>query len=132
MTKEILFRGKCENTGEWHYGGIETNRVHFAIIYDKEMPYNNLCKVIPETVGQYTGKEDIKHKKIFEHDIIRFNKKYIAKIIYNQKTCSFEAWYTFIAGAYGEKATNTFNLTSLDDIEVIGNIHNNPELLGEE
>ena len=70
--------------------------------------------------------------RIFEGDICRFkrfNDVHVGKIIFNETTASFVMKYQSIVGAYGEKATHKMLLSVCDDIEVIGNIHDNPELL---
>ena len=88
--------------------------------------------VIPETVGQQTGLTDKNGVKIFEGDICRFkrfNDIYVGQIVFNVKTASFVMWYSSTVGAYGEKATHKMLLSVCDEIEVIGNIHDNPEIL---
>ena len=89
-------------------------------------------EVIPETIGQYTGLTDKNGKKIFEGDICRFkrfNDIHVGEIVFNVTTASFVMRYQSIVGAYGEKATQKMLLSVCDDIEVIGNIHDNPELM---
>lgn len=133
--REILFRGKREDN-QWEYGNyyiaekLDKSGVEYFIIdIDAE---GSQHYVIPETVGQYTGLTDKKGKKIFEGDIAkfrRFENNYIGKIVFNYKTAGFEFWWNVIVGAYGEKARHTANLSVCDEIEVIGNIHDNLDLL---
>lgn len=147
--RDILFRGQTRRKGEyivnmagdkceshWVYGGIfpQNKDGDFAIIYQQE-PEIRKFTVYADTVGQYTGLTDKNGVRIFEGDICRFkrfNDIYIGKIVFNVKTASFVMWYQSIVGAYGEKATHKMLLSVCDDIEVIGNIHDNPELLGGE
>ena len=147
--RDILFRGQTRRKGEyivnmagdkceshWVYGGIfpQNKDGDFAIIYQQE-PEIRKFTVYAETVGQYTGLTDKNGVKIFEGDICRFkrfNDVHIGKIVFNATTASFVMWYQPIVGAYGEKATQKMLLSVCDDIEVIGNIHDNPELLGGE
>ena len=137
--REILFRGKRADNGEWIEGfcsGEEYNLYTHSIEYILRIqPLGNCVSlgVIPETVGQYTGLTDKNGKKIFEGDIAklkRFEDICIGKIVFNSKTAGFEFWWNVKVGAYGEKATYKANLSVCENIEVIGNIHDNPELLG--
>ena len=134
--REVIFRGKRTDNGKWVNGYLYITHIgsHEIGSYDAEINIERLTfDVIPETVGQYTGLTDKNGKRIFEGDICRFkrfNDIYIGKIVFNVKTASFVMWYQSIVGAYGEKATHKMLLSVCDGIEVIGNIHDNPELLG--
>lgn len=137
--REILFRGKRIDNGEWVYGyyickqdpllpGIDTNVI---VIFD-ENSMSVWNKVDPSTIGQYTGLNDKNGTKIFEGDILRVSKyreTYLSKIVFNEKTAGFEFWWRFTCGAYGEQATGMYNMAQFEDVEVIGNIHDSPELL---
>lgn len=137
--REILFRGKKPITENWVYGtgllfdGINTwvvgNSSHKPIAFGEE----HYC-VIPKTVGQFTGLTDKNSKKIFEGDIVQFE-KYATEISNNVYAVKYDAEIaTFIGVKYSEIYETSF--TTFDDdsefIEVIGNIHDNPELLGGE
>lgn len=92
MSREILFRGKRINNGEWVYGYLArfrnfANEVYTSIIQINDYEtqecsiQDNTC-VIPETVGQFTGLVDKNGKKIFENGyIIIDNKTY--KVTFN-------------------------------------------------
>ena len=130
--REILFRGKRTDNGTWAYGYLFCIWERTYLCWGTTNDVPNMKEVIPETIGQYTGLTDRNGKKIFEGDICRFkrfNDIYIGKIVFNVKTASFIMWYQPIVGAYGEKATQKMLLSVCDNIEVIGNIHDNPELL---
>ena len=133
--REILFRGKTSD-GEWVEGDVLQTRYHSGHIEYQIMPQTPVSSaypVLPETVGQYTGLTDRNGiKMIFEGDICRFkrfNDVHVGKIIFNETTASFVMRYQSIVGVYGEKATHKMLLSVCDDIEVIGNIHDNPELM---
>lgn len=130
--REILFRGKRIDNGEWVIGFLSKtrgldNKLHICIDYEEK---GVMCSsiVIPETIGQYTGLTDKNGKKVFEGDIVKTdkfsepNKQYIIK-------------YDLQFGAFiGCDRYNLYFVTfdgDSDEFEVIGNIHDNPELLKE-
>lgn len=134
--REILFRGKRIDNGEWIQGFLSKSRnteekpalLKFCIDYEENgVMYSAI--VDPETIGQYTGLTDKNGKRIFEGDIIKH---------YNRKDDStiFDTGRVFWRGEYAR-----FLRTSEDECkyfliedmscpyEVIGNIYDNPELL---
>lgn len=125
--REILFRGKRKSNGEWVYGnycGAEylTNEgIEHLII---EVPRSgSSAQVILETVGQYTGLTDKNGKKIFEGDIL----SYIEKIETRSKGKET------LKGIYEVKfeycGFSPLDCLACNHLEIIGNIHDNPELL---
>lgn len=129
--REILFRGK-DIAGNWHYGDYEYFTDDFVkIVNHKEHEYGK--KVEFETVGQFTGLKDKNGKKIFEGDIIK-SKKY-GKIIGHSTVNDFDVFVVIYEPAMFrlENTHRAFNLVGKVgkgiDYEVIGNIHDNPELL---
>ena len=133
--REILFHGKRVDNSEWVEGDVLQTRYHSGHIEYQIMPQTPVSSaypVLPETIGQYTGLTDRNGKRIFEGDICkfkRFNDVHIGKVVFNVTTASFIMWYQPIVGAYGEKATQKMLLSVCDNIEVVGNIHDNPELM---
>ena len=125
--REILFRGISEVTKEWVYGYLVKTQIkgkeYFTIV-----PYEDLMKtliekrwfqVIPETVGQYTGLTDKNGKKIFEGDIVRKPELYMNAVgVIRYGGTHFRC---------SCKEYPDLGIWTLD--EVIGNIHDNPELL---
>ena len=132
--REILFRGKRLDNGEWVYGALANfrsiaNEIYTAIIpkVDVENSMMELKSVDPSTVGQYTGLKDKNGKRIFEGDI--------AKVL--QGKDKDIAYVGFENGAFMlyPKTGNIYERTLWEywyndwDVEIIGNITDNPELL---
>lgn len=130
--REILFRGKAENIGMWVYGWLLKDRSGHIMIQDAES-FEWYTDVDPATVGQYTGLQDKNGKKIFEADIIKCDCWCVGKEHGNFS--NFEVKFLddgFCAGRnpLGSWLFNSINgNTKLRDVEVIGNIHDNLELL---
>ena len=143
--REILFRGKRTDNGEWIEGYAAMSGGTF-IICDNGLTYGGFIvyEVIPETVGQYTGLTDKNGVRIFEGDILRgfeypfcsningeFN--YFAEIVWFDDSSAFGI-YTFknpksnVRGI-SEGNTDYLEYFNADKWEVIGNIHDNPVLL---
>ena len=131
--REILFRGKGDkkyNDGMWYFGvPIRCYDGDWQICTD-----NSKRTVIPETIGQYTGLADKNGTKIFEGDIIKYKNTdgikfngvaltVIGKVVYNEKNASFA-----ISGK-DEIGAKYYDYFPIKNIEVIGNIHDDPELL---
>ena len=138
--REILFRGKTNYEGkdtEWVYGGLLPESAStFPIIvrdYDNDEEWIGIldwATVDPETVGQYTGLTDKNGKKIFEGDIIKHHRRLwgedisdIGVVFWNAGTCQ----YRRTSSQNGE--TPQVWQSTTEQYEVIGNIHDNPELL---
>ena len=128
--REILFRGKRVDNGDWTYGYLFVCWDRCYILWG--MSGDNPIKeeVVPETVGQYTGLTDNNGKKIFKGDI--------CKTYFESYTHSWEevGVVTEFFGAYGiESADGKHFRAFINESvytrsrEVIGNIHDNPELL---
>ena len=116
--REILFRGKTYG-GEWVQGDL------FEVFDDGFFIHDKRChsvKIIPETVGQYTGLTDKYGKKIFEGDIIKWGLK---PCVIKWDECNA----SFCLYAYGTVKISGFNRDTMKLKEVIGNIHDNPELM---
>lgn len=139
--REILFRAKRKDNGEWIEGSFikakaENNKNVLYLIAPFTASAFDVQEVIPETVGQYTGLTDNNGKKIFEGDIgfykqtdwAKINGKLIiciGKVVYNEKTASFAV------DSKDEIGAKNYDYFPIKDFEFIGNIHDNPELLGD-
>ena len=127
--REVIFRGKRTDNGKWVKGYLYITHTgaHEIGSYDAEINIERLTfDVIPETVGQYTGLTDKNGVRIFEGDIVSLVKhdSLIYKVVY--VPCRYEL--------VNSKGVNCFvlDIYKSENIEVIGNIHDNPELLGGE
>lgn len=122
--REILFRGKRVDDGEWVYGDLLTDgidyttaiRVHNANGFGESV----LIAVIPETVGQYTGLNDKNGTKIFEGDIVN---------CFGGEQCQGYWEYDENVIANFDDYIAIMTIAESEYIEVIGNIHGNTELL---
>lgn len=168
MRREIKFRGKRIEDGEWVYGGLWDNRIiapvkleYYYLIFDKEWDLEaqinflsnpkdfshcseSVHKVIPETVGQFTGLCDKNGKEIYEQDIL---KVHIFTQELGENMGVVEGEKEFIASLHfswegivlvNKKGENSGPLNCYygfedpeEQLEVIGDIYTTPELLEE-
>ncbi|MGN0500044.1 MAG: YopX family protein [Ruminococcus sp.] len=129
--REILFRGKRADNGEWIYGYYFYDDFYkkayitvgnYCMQIAPECPnkkFLTVFEVIPETVGQYTGLTDNNGKRIFEGDIIKIG---------NKTRYVFFGVCRYRHTNYGEYAVD-LSVKDGSNCEVIGNIHDNPELI---
>ena len=121
--REILFRGKATRTNLWVYGYYTTN-YGTGRPQIREKAECCFTEVIPETVGQYTGLTDKNGKKIFEGDIVK------AKDGLSNDLFEFYGYVDHKYGSFVIVGECITHFRWLDyDVEVIGNIHDNPEFL---
>lgn len=146
--REILFRGKRVDNGEWVVGSLlwlESGRAmvipsHTNIFgcdiddIDESIIQTVAHRVIPETVGQYTGLADKNGMKIFEGDIINF----VDELYIVQRECDTPGGYWAENGHILKRIGWTDYISFTDAIDnyenecqifIVGNIHDNPELL---
>lgn len=146
--REIKFRGVRTDNGEWVYGWyaplVCNDRTIIPNIKDSN---GSDWKIKEETVGQYTGLKDKNGKEIYDGDIVAFglgrgfgyDVKDVHRGVVYYEDGSFRLGDIYSSDGYNElgnvlyEAMNVEGKFYADAIcEVVGNIHENPELLEEE
>lgn len=136
MKREIKFRGKRLDNGEWVYGdfrsvenciAVPCDIRHFGIGYD-------VCPVDPDTVGQYTGIKDARGADIYDGDIIECISSNHIPIRHLIRFCDERGYYAQYdnlnwTGELNECGPICQYYIDKFDKYVIGNIHDNPELI---
>ena len=131
--RTIKFRGKTHGNGKWYYGSlVYSDEINAAIYFQigrgliKRMDW---VYVIPETVGQFSGLYDCNGNKIYEGDIVEWEKDglmYVVRFWCGMFYASVKECNDGIFGGFPLHA-----LTKHDDrkCKIVGNIYDNPELL---
>lgn len=161
MDREILFRGKREDNGEWlesksiiNYNSSLFSYKEAVMFGDKPMSDGTIrfVRVNPETVGQYTGLTDKNGKKIFEGDILKChnNPKDLVKVVFGEfgvvdtdTECPVDTvigWHYEVIPTDELSTVEPFCLSmpltnsyiKYCHMEVIGNVHDNPDLIKQE
>ena len=146
--REILFRGKRIDNGEWVWGGYRAEKVGDYITAVSIMEHLghgawNVYRVDPSTVGQYTGLCDKNGKKIFEGDVVKAvivrdlgggteNREETGIIGYDKiGMIGLIAKYAGTIPVWSDFFQELTLSGCIDDFwfDVIGNVHDNPELL---
>lgn len=131
--REILFRGKRVDNGEWVEGNLFIpDKVARVDVPTEILMGTNIVRISyevdPETVGQYTGLKDKNGKRIFEGDVCLCNRN-IAPSVDGQY---FEIRFDVDEGQwYGCGWISCIEANQFGMCEIIDNIHDNPELLKE-
>lgn len=130
MDREILFRGKRVDNGEWvdgYYFKNENGTFIFTFPYHANYAgIDVMVKVDPETVCQYTGLTDKNCGKIFDLDVVKhYNDAEhpeifdIGTILWDKKDCGFYR---------SSKESDFCNIDRCCVYEIVGNVFDNPEL----
>lgn len=131
--REILFRGKRIDNGEWIEEHYLRKEVHFIFQTDKHNTWR-CVEIVPETLCQFTGLCDKNVNRIWENDIVNYNEKY-ASIKFGMY-CSSSGYGNYNLGFYVDFPGETLYRKELgywhEKVEVVGNIFDNPELLQED
>lgn len=142
--REILFRGKRADNGEWVEGAYYKQDYFYddevekhIIITSRDTLTNDFdldfYEVIPETLGQFTGLHDKNGKRIWENDIVKTKFGRLCKMIWRQTQC-FVGWDFLVCDfEFGvndfSKPPSSWDLYLPENLEVVGNRFDNPELL---
>ena len=137
--RDILFRGKRLGDGKW----IEVNYWEFCGGHNIMAPGTCIgSRVDPSTVGQFTGLLDKNGKRIFEGDVVKYTfcmpddqtaPEYLKRVIIGRVL--FSDWRASFSVTAGRKCSDNLNndlfkyVRNGNRVEVIGNIHDNPEFL---
>lgn len=120
--REILFRGKFGN--EWEYGFLSIEPKGLVIKEPYKNESSNVWHIDADTVGQYTGLTDKNGTKIFEGDIVKYGDT-VHNVVFEQRNGT--AYFGLV---YSTLETLSFGYyQDLKQIEVIGNIYDNPNLV---
>ena len=118
------FRGKSIDTKEWIYGGYyEWDNKSYIIqkdIWDRDIQTAQMIEVIPETVGQYTGRKNKDGKEIYDGDICE-SIDGIFLVTWNEEKSAFIMVFQDGERLYLEEMW--------EDTKIIGNINDTPELI---
>lgn len=133
MAREICFRGKSKSTGEWvegYYVGDNTIIPFNEVVYDLGcIDTSSSHECYPDTIGQFTGLYDKNGKEVWEGDVIHDTDSEGRDIIH-YVTYRDAAFIGVLKGhPLFSHSTLTQSWMIECEKEVIGNIHDNPELL---
>lgn len=149
MNREILFKAKRKDNGEWVEGyyiyhikrticplgdSVKPEDEQHVIMQDGfsdwNMPRNTVVyEINPDTLCQYTGLTDKNGKKIWENDICDRKEKYPEIVTYNKGDWQLDYSYVFGKEMHTDACNLGFYVCERDCVEVIGNIFDNPDLL---
>jgi len=132
MQRVIKFRGRVRKTGEWVYGSLELYSYGAgpgtAIIHTfLDWGLNGSVQVDPKTVGQFTGLKDKNGNEIYEGDVVEYKNPAFTSDIRKDRV-EWDEWYAGFDPFCNHGVDISYKIDGLD-VGVIGNIHENPDLL---
>ena len=147
--RKYKFRGKRKDNGEWVHGGIYVDQGKVGILTTEIINAIAIIdEVDPATVGQYTGLKDKNGVEIYEHGIVKvyfhnglYLDEWIEEIVFEKGQFGIKhgygyKWFSplsdFFKPIKKEYVANVGEVVTEWEptFEIIGNIHDNPELLG--
>lgn len=138
MTREILFKAKRKDNGEWVEGYcLNVAKINHFICTGKiklggavkGILAPEMYAIDPNTLCQYTGLTDKNGDKIWENDICDRKEKYPEIVTYNKGDWQLDYSYVFGKEIHHDACNLGFYACERNCVEVIGNIFDNPELL---
>lgn len=127
--RPIKFRGKRVDTDEWIYGDLLTSNGTECEISDWDKVDYSRYDVIPETVGQFTGYLDENKQEVYEDDIVRCidpdGEEYVTTVRHDGGAFAIDV----VSCDYDYSAIGWAIDVDVEEMRVIGNIYDNPELL---
>jgi len=139
--REIKYRGKSHDNegkveGEWIYGFLAAPDQ--IMVWNKDNATGDMFQVYPETVGEFTGLHDKNGKGIWEGDIARLfygipptHDTLVIEYADDENVADISVSGWWMRNTRENGCSSSLCKTYENDLEVIGNIHENPELLGE-
>lgn len=133
MNRKIKFRGKRLDNGEWVYGSLDLTDNRSTISWDTVDRDGDdtvwFADVDPDTVGQFTGLTDKNGKEIYEGDIVLYGGK--IKSVVEVRAFGYQLNGGVFGISNGHPALTFNSLGRSGEQEIIGSIHDTPELLNE-
>ena len=135
MNREILFKAKRKDNGEWVEGYyVYCRKRHYILsILNKAIGFDERedewVEADPNTICQYTGLTDKNGKRIWENDICDRKEKYPEIVTYNKGDWQLDYSYALGKEKHFCACNLGFYVCERNCVEVIGNVFDNPELL---